>query len=124
MTRINVQRDGQDAFAPFTGPAELVQTSPGVYSTGSEIPLASFEPGYYTFLINVRDLNAAKGSPASKGIDRREDFVVLMPTQPAAQERSESRPPGSQEEAVLVGGPPEGRSCRPERDPLRVTLWL
>jgi GWxTD domain-containing protein len=79
MTRINVQREGQDAFAPFTGPAELVQTAPGVYSTGSEIPLASFEPGYYTFLINVRDLNAAKGSPASKGIDRREDFVVLMP---------------------------------------------
>jgi GWxTD domain-containing protein len=79
MTRINVQRDGQDAFAPFTGPAELVSTSPGVYSTGNEIPLASFEPGYYTFLINVRDLNAAKGSAANKGIDRREDFVVLMP---------------------------------------------
>jgi GWxTD domain-containing protein len=79
MTRINVQREGQDAFAPFTGPAELVQTSPGVYSTGNEIPLASFEPGYYTFLINVRDLNATKGSPANKGIDRREDFVVLMP---------------------------------------------
>jgi GWxTD domain-containing protein len=79
MTRINVQRDGQDAFAPFTGPAELVQTSPGVYSTGNEIPLASFEPGYYTFLINVRDLNAAKGSEANKGVDRREEFVVLMP---------------------------------------------
>ena len=79
MTRINVQRDGQDAFAPFTGPAELVQTAPGVYSTGNEIPLASFEPGYYTFLISVRDLNAAKGSAANKGVDRREDFVVLMP---------------------------------------------
>jgi GWxTD domain-containing protein len=79
MTRINVQRDGQDAFAPFTGPAELVQTSPGVFSTGNEIPLASFEPGYYTFLINVRDLNAAKGSAANKGVDRREEFVVLMP---------------------------------------------
>ena len=79
MTRINVQRDGQDAFAPFTGPAEVVQTSPGVYSTGNEIPLASFEPGYYAFLINVRDLNAPKGSSANKGIDRREEFVVLMP---------------------------------------------
>ena len=79
MTRINVQRDGQDAFAPFTGPAELVQTAPGVYSTGNEIPLASFEPGYYTFLISVRDLNAAKGTAANKGVDRREDFVVLMP---------------------------------------------
>jgi GWxTD domain-containing protein len=79
MTRINVQRDGQDAFAPFTGPAELVQTAPGVYSSGNEIPLASFEPGYYTFLISVRDLNAAKGSAANKGLDRKEDFVVLMP---------------------------------------------
>jgi GWxTD domain-containing protein len=79
MTRINVQRDGQDAFAPFTGPAELVQTAPGVYSTGNEIPLASFEPGYYTFLVSVRDLNAAKGSAANKGLDRREDFIVLMP---------------------------------------------
>jgi len=79
MTRINVQRDGQDAFAPFTGPAELVQTSPGAWSTGSEIPLASFEPGYYTFLITVRDLNSAKGSAANKGIERKEDFIVLMP---------------------------------------------
>jgi len=79
MTRINVQRDGQDAFAPFTGPAELVQTAPGVYSSGNEIPLASFEPGYYTFTVNVRDLNAPKGSAANKGLDRREDFIVLMP---------------------------------------------
>jgi GWxTD domain-containing protein len=78
MTRINVQRDGQDAFAPFTGPAELVQTSPGVYSTGNEIPLASFEPGYYTFMITVWDLNGPKG-PARKTIERKEDFVVLMP---------------------------------------------
>jgi GWxTD domain-containing protein len=79
MTRINVQRDGQDAFAPFTGPAELVQTAPGIYSSGNEIPLASFEPGYYSFLINVRDLNAPKGSAANKGLDRKEDFIVLMP---------------------------------------------
>ena len=78
MTRINVQRDGQDAFAPFTGPAELVQTSPGVYSSGNEIPLASFEPGYYTFVITVWDLNGPKG-PARKTIERKEDFVVLMP---------------------------------------------
>lgn len=79
MTRINVQRDGQDAFAPFTGPAELVQTAPGIYSSGNEIPLASFEPGYYSFLINVRDLNAPKGSAANKGLGRKEDFIVLMP---------------------------------------------
>jgi GWxTD domain-containing protein len=77
MTKINVQRDGQDAFAPFTGPAEVVQTSPGVWSTGNEIPLASFEPGYYTFLITVWDMNT-KGA-SRKMIERKEDFVVLMP---------------------------------------------
>jgi len=79
MTRINVQRDGQDAFAPFTGPADMQSISGGHYGTGSEIPLASFEPGYYTFAILVRDLNAAKGSAANKGVERKEDFVVLMP---------------------------------------------
>ncbi|MGE5414631.1 MAG: hypothetical protein ACM3NW_10675, partial [Syntrophomonadaceae bacterium] len=78
MTRINVQRDGQDAFAPFTGPAEVVQTAPGVFSTGNEIPLASFEPGYYSFIITVWDLNGPKG-PSRKTIERKEDFVVLMP---------------------------------------------
>ncbi|HTY42439.1 MAG TPA: GWxTD domain-containing protein [Thermoanaerobaculia bacterium] len=77
MTKINVQRDGQDAFAPFTGPAELVATSTGVYSAGNEIPLASFEPGYYTFIITVWDMNT-KGA-SRKMIERKEDFVVLMP---------------------------------------------
>lgn len=79
MTRINVQLEGRDAFAPFTGPADLQPIADGYYATGSEIPLASFEPGYYSFLVKVRDLNAAAGSAANKGIDRREDFVVLMP---------------------------------------------
>lgn len=79
MTRINVQRDGQDAFAPFTGPADMQPVGPSYFGTGSEIPLASFEPGYYTFVINVRDLNAARGSAANKGIERKQDFVVLMP---------------------------------------------
>jgi hypothetical protein len=79
MTKINVQKDGVDAFAPFTGPAELQPIAASSYATGSEIPLASFEPGHYTFIITVRDLNAAKGSEANKGIERREEFVVLMP---------------------------------------------
>jgi GWxTD domain-containing protein len=79
MTRINVQRDGQDAFAPFTGPADLMAISGGRYGTGSEIPLASFEPGYYTFAILVRDLNAPRGSAANKGVERKDDFIVLMP---------------------------------------------
>jgi GWxTD domain-containing protein len=79
MTRINVQRDGQDAFAPFTGPADLMPIAGGRYGTGSEIPLASFEPGYYTFAILVRDLNAPRGSVANKGLERKDDFIVLMP---------------------------------------------
>ena len=79
MTRINVQRDGQDAFAPFTGPADMQPIASGRYGTGSEIPLASFEPGYYTFGIRVWDLNAPKGSAANRGYERKEDFVVLMP---------------------------------------------
>jgi hypothetical protein len=79
MTRINVQRDGQDAFAPFTGPADLMPIAGGNYGTGSEIPLASFEPGYYTFAILVRDLNAPRGSAANKGLERKDDFIVLMP---------------------------------------------
>ncbi|MFY9551511.1 MAG: hypothetical protein WAU32_10200, partial [Thermoanaerobaculia bacterium] len=93
MTRINVQRDGQDAFAPFTGPADMQPISGGRYGTGSEIPLASFEPGYYTFAILVRDLNAAKGSAASKGIERKEDFVVLMPDGSVPQKKSGTAAP-------------------------------
>jgi len=51
----------------------------GYYATGSEIPLQTFEPGYYTFALMVRDLNAPRESEAFKGIDRKEDFVVLKP---------------------------------------------
>lgn len=79
MTRISVLRDGQPAFAPATLPAETQILSPGYYATGSEIPLASFEPGFYTFAINVRDLNAPRDSAANKGVDRKQDFVVLKP---------------------------------------------
>ena len=67
MTRINVQLDGRDAFAPFTGPADLQNVGEGYFVTGSEIPLASFEPGYYTFLVKVRDLNAAPGTAGQQG---------------------------------------------------------
>ncbi len=79
MTRIGVLRGGQPAFAPYTSPAELQPLGPNYYAAGSEIPLATFEPGYYTFVINVRDLNAAKGSATNKGVERKEDFIVLMP---------------------------------------------
>jgi hypothetical protein len=77
MTRITVLRDGQNAFQPLTSPADLQQLGPGYFASGSEIPLASFEPGYYTFGIQVRDLNAPKDSAAFKGIERKEDFIVL-----------------------------------------------
>lgn len=79
MTRISVQRDGKDAFQPLTSPADLQALGPGYYASGSEIPLASFEPGHYTFGIHVRDLNAPRDSVASKGIERKEDFIVLNP---------------------------------------------
>jgi GWxTD domain-containing protein len=77
MTRISVQRDGKDAFQPLTSAAELQPLGPGYFASGSEIPLASFQPGYYTFGIQVRDLNAPKDSAAYKGVERKEDFVVL-----------------------------------------------
>jgi len=56
-----------------------IALAPGYYATGTEIPLASFEPGYYTFGVNVRDLNAPRDSAANKGIDRKQDFIVLKP---------------------------------------------
>jgi GWxTD domain-containing protein len=77
MTRVTVMRDGKEAFQPMTSPAELQPLGPNYYASGSEIPLASFEPGYYTFAIHVRDLNAPRDSAAFKGIERKEDFVVL-----------------------------------------------
>ncbi|HVE66548.1 MAG TPA: hypothetical protein VNC59_08200, partial [Thermoanaerobaculia bacterium] len=77
MTRITVTREGKEAFQPMTSPAELQLLGPSYYASGSEIPLASFDPGFYTFTIQVRDLNAPKDSAAFKGIERKEDFVVL-----------------------------------------------
>jgi GWxTD domain-containing protein len=79
MQRIGVLRDGKPAFAPFTGPAEMQQLTSGYYASGSEIPLTTFEPGYYTFTLNIRDLNAPRDSAAFKGLDRQADFVVLKP---------------------------------------------
>jgi GWxTD domain-containing protein len=77
MTRIGVLRDGKPAFQPATLPADLQPLGPNYYASGSEIPLATFEPGYYTFTLNVRDLNAPKDSAAYKGFDRQGDFIVL-----------------------------------------------
>ena len=69
-----------------------------MYGAGSEIPLATFEPGWYTMTLNVRDLNAPRDSPAFKGVDRREDFVVLkpdgsLPEKAAAKPAAKPRPP-------------------------------
>ncbi|HSD71685.1 MAG TPA: GWxTD domain-containing protein, partial [Thermoanaerobaculia bacterium] len=72
MTRISVLRDGQNAFQPLTSPADLQELSPGYFASGSEIPLSTFEPGYYTFGIQVRDLNAPRDSVAFKGIERKD----------------------------------------------------
>ena len=98
QAKIGVLKDGQPAFAPLTGPAEMQILSPGYYATGSEIPLTSFEPGYYTFTLTVRDLAAAKDSAAFKGVDRKEDFVVLktdgsMPDKAAAKPAPKPKAP-------------------------------
>jgi hypothetical protein len=79
MTRLTVTRDGKDAFAPDTRPPDLQPLAPGYYATGTEIPLAGFEPGFYTFTVLVRDLNAPRDSAANRGIERKQDFVVLKP---------------------------------------------
>lgn len=88
MTTISVLRNGKNAFQPSTAPADLEPLGEGIYGEGKEIPLEKFESGYYTFILNVRDLNAPRDSAASKGSERRADFVVLkadgsMPDKPA-----------------------------------------
>jgi hypothetical protein len=98
MTRISVIRDGKDAFQPLTSPAELQPLAPGYFASGSEIPLASFQPGYYTFGIQVRDMNSPRDSAAYKGVERKEDFVVLnadgsLPPRPAAKPAAKPKPP-------------------------------
>ncbi len=92
QARIGVLRDGQPAFAPMTGPAAMQPLGAGYYATGSEIPLQSFEPGYYTFTLTVRDLNAPKDSAAFKGIERKEDFVVLK-ADGSMPEKAAPKPP-------------------------------
>ena len=95
--RINVMREGRPAFAPFSNSAELERLAEGLYASGSEIPLTGFTPGYYTFSITVRDLNAPKDSPAWKGTERKAEFIVLTPkeaSRPARPRRPEpSRTP-------------------------------
>ncbi len=100
QARIGVLRDGQPAFAPLTAPAEMQILAPGYWATGSEIPLQTFEPGYYTFTLTVRDLNAPRDSEAFKGIDRKEDFVVLkadgsIPEKAAAKPAPKPKPPAA-----------------------------
>ena len=88
MTTISVLRNGKPAFQPVTSPAELDPFGSDFYGEGKEIPLEKFEPGYYTFVLGVRDLNASRDSVPFKGFERRSDFVVLkadgsMPDKPA-----------------------------------------
>ena len=94
MTRVSVLRDGKPAFAPLTAPAELQAVAPGRFGSGLEIPLATFDPGYYTFILSVRDLSAPKDTLANKGVERRDDFIVLMPdgTLPPKSPAAASKP--------------------------------
>jgi len=95
MATIGVLRDGKPAFAPNTSPAEMQPLGPGYYATGSEIPLSSFEPGFYTFTLKVRDLNAPRGTPANTGIDRSEDFIVLKPDGTVPDKKAAAQPPAA-----------------------------
>jgi GWxTD domain-containing protein len=79
MTTVGVLRNGKPAFRPNTAPAELDPFGSDTYGEGKEIPLEKFEPGYYTFVLAIRDLNAPRDSAPWKGFERRSDFVVLKP---------------------------------------------
>lgn len=79
MTTVGVLRNGKPAFQPNTSPAELDPFGSDTYGEGKEIPLEKFEPGFYTFVLGVRDLNAPRDSASWKGLERRADFVVLKP---------------------------------------------
>lgn len=79
MTTIGVLRNGKPAFQPNTSPAELDPFGTDMYGEGKEIPLGKFDPGFYTFVLGVRDLNAPRDSASWKGVERRADFVVLKP---------------------------------------------
>ena len=79
MATVNILIDGRPAFQPATAPAELELLGEGTYGGGREIPLESFKPGFYTFVLTVRDRNAARDSAAFKGLERRAEFVVLKP---------------------------------------------
>ena len=79
MTTIGVLRNGKPAFQPNTSPAELDPFGSDAYGEGKEIPLEKFDPGFYTFVLGVRDLNAPRDSASWKGFERRADFVVLKP---------------------------------------------
>jgi GWxTD domain-containing protein len=79
MATIGVLRNGKPAFQPNTAPADLDPFGSDTYGEGKEIPLEKFEPGYYTFVLGVRDLNAPRDSASWKGFERRADFVVLKP---------------------------------------------
>ena len=79
MATIGVLRDGKPAFQPNTSPANLDPFGSDTYGEGKEIPLERFDPGFYTFVLTVRDLNAPRDSASWKGFEQRADFVVLKP---------------------------------------------
>ena len=98
QARIGVLKDGQPAFAPLTAPAEMQPLAPGYFATGSEIPLQTFEPGYYTFTLTVRDLNAPKrfrglqGDRPKRGL-RRPEARRLDPRKDRPKTRRQTKAP-------------------------------
>jgi GWxTD domain-containing protein len=104
MATIGVLRNGKPAFQPNTSPAELDPFGSDTYGEGKEIPLEKFEPGYYTFVLGVRDLNAPRDSAAWKGFERRADFVVLKPDGSMPDKPAPEKPPAPRAPAKKGSG--------------------
>ena len=134
MTTIGVLRNGKPAFQPKTSPAELDPFGSDTWGEGKEIPLEKFEPGFYTFVIAVRDMNAPRDSAPWKGFERRANFVVLkpdgsMPDKPAPEKPAPTAgTQGARQEGLGTGafrnwvGQPLPRPCSNPEDPL--FLWV
>ena len=48
----------------------------------------------------MRDLNAPRGSAANKGVERKDDFIVLMPDGSLPPKKAPARRGASEEEVV------------------------
>jgi hypothetical protein len=115
MTRINVQLEGKDAFAPFTGPADLQEVAPGYYVTGSEIrsPRSSG-----LLLVPGEGPGPERGGQLAgeQGIDRQQDSSCLMPDGACRPRRPRRRLPRRPKEDGSVTASPRADERWRRRD--------